>query len=191
MAWSFWLVVGGALGYCVASGRGVFAAWRVVAFLAWVVMVAVLLVLAFLGAGWGGSDAPIGVVVGFLAAVAFGLISLVFRGVGFAGNRLGLFAWARENRGRAAAVVVVLVALAAAVVPWSVKPGGGPGVPLAVAAPAVVSVSVPALDPVPLVSAPENVGALPDACLCVDRLVCVGPRGGRYCITDAGKKKYL
>lgn len=29
------------------------------------------------------------------------------------------------------------------------------------------------------------------ACVCSSGLICVGSRGGRYCLTDAGNKKYL
>lgn len=28
-------------------------------------------------------------------------------------------------------------------------------------------------------------------CSCKDQLICTGPKGGRYCITDGGRKKYL
>jgi len=30
-----------------------------------------------------------------------------------------------------------------------------------------------------------------EACSCRDRLVCIGPKGGHYCITAGGRKKYL
>lgn len=28
-------------------------------------------------------------------------------------------------------------------------------------------------------------------CYCAQGMYCVGPRGGRYCVTDRGKKQYL
>ena len=30
-----------------------------------------------------------------------------------------------------------------------------------------------------------------EACSCKHQLICSGPKGGRYCITDGGRKKYL
>lgn len=29
------------------------------------------------------------------------------------------------------------------------------------------------------------------ACICGSGVVCIGPRGGKFCVTDTGKKKYL
>ena len=29
------------------------------------------------------------------------------------------------------------------------------------------------------------------ACICGSGVVCIGPRGGKFCVTDTGKRKYL
>ena len=41
-------------------------------------------------------------------------------------------------------------------------------------------------------SSVEKTGRTSDGgCLCFDGAVCIGPRGGKYCITQAGTKRYL
>ena len=73
------------------------------------------------------------------------------------------------------AVIGVLVMLMA----WRVFSGGEP------AAGAVLPVVAPVAAVAPV--APAGV----ESCSCDAGLVCTGPRGGRYCITAAGGKKYL
>lgn len=46
-------------------------------------------------------------------------------------------------------------------------------------------VQLPA-EPLPLAAS-----QIPQVCPCESGLICTGPRGGRYCITAAGGKKYL
>lgn len=38
--------------------------------------------------------------------------------------------------------------------------------------------------------APQPRNSNTGSCFCSDRKVCVGPRGGRYCITSGGNKRY-
>ena len=38
---------------------------------------------------------------------------------------------------------------------------------------------------------PMNYTSVAGGCPCGSSLVCVGPKGGRYCISGKGKKKYL
>ena len=41
-------------------------------------------------------------------------------------------------------------------------------------------------------SSVEKTGRTSDGgCLCFDSAVCVGPKGGKYCITQTGTKRYL
>lgn len=99
------------------------------------------------------------------------------RGVGYAGRQSGLMGWVGENRGRAAAVVAVVLI----VVAGASFVGFGPSSDAAA---------------VPLVGEPEApLAGVADSsaagCLCASGGVCVGPRGGKYCTTDAGKKRYL
>lgn len=73
------------------------------------------------------------------------------------------------------AVIGVLVLLMV----WRVFSGGEP------AAGAVL----PVASPVAVVAPVAAAGV--ESCPCDAGLVCTGPRGGRYCITAAGGKKYL
>lgn len=75
------------------------------------------------------------------------------------------------------AVIGVLVLLMV----WRVFSGGEP------AAGAVLPVASPVAVVAPVAAAPVVAGLCP----CDAGLVCTGPRGGRYCITAAGGKKYL
>lgn len=170
MADLVWVVIGWALGYCVVSRRGWSFGWRVAAALAWVVLLAVLLVYTFIGAVWAGSGAVIGVAVGFVAAVVFEVGALVFRCVGNAGRRSGLFDWVVQNRRQAAGVgAALLVVVGAGVLVFANWPVGENG--------AVVVSVLP-------------VSRKIDGCPCGGVDLCEGPRGGRYCLTDAGAKRY-
>lgn len=186
MAWFLWCVLGGALGDCAASGRVRSIGFRVGALLAWVVLLALLVVGSLFGAVWAGREAVSAVALGFLAAVALGLVLMAFRGVGNVGRRSGLLDWARENRGPAAAVAVALV-----VVAFSVAMVGT----VRAADHTIRSVpyeSVPASAAPVVKSSPRVESSLRDeSCRCGTALVCVGPKGGRYCINGAGKKRYL
>lgn len=42
-----------------------------------------------------------------------------------------------------------------------------------------------------LLTQPQRNSAAPGDCSCRSGNVCTGPRGGRYCMTDAGNKSYL
>jgi hypothetical protein len=42
-----------------------------------------------------------------------------------------------------------------------------------------------------LLTQPQRSSAAPGDCSCRSGNVCTGPRGGRYCMTDAGNKSYL
>jgi hypothetical protein len=42
-----------------------------------------------------------------------------------------------------------------------------------------------------LMPQPQRAGATASECSCRSGNVCTGPRGGRYCMTDAGNKSYL
>lgn len=155
------------------------ASWRV----AWAV-VATLLVLgcgALTALAWFGRGS-VGLSVWVLiGAIAAGAVSVA--------RVFGAFGRARENRGSAALVVAVTLigALSVAMV-------GDVG-----AADHTIR-SVPYEQPVAPVVAPikqvprvESAYGLNggSACRCRSSLVCVGPRGGKYCVTDAGKKRYM
>lgn len=43
----------------------------------------------------------------------------------------------------------------------------------------------------PLMSAPHAAASGGESCACRSGSYCVGPRGGHYCYTDAGRKSYL
>lgn len=40
-------------------------------------------------------------------------------------------------------------------------------------------------------NAPPSVTQMEDDCSCADHRICTGPKGGRYCLSAGGKKKYL
>lgn len=42
-----------------------------------------------------------------------------------------------------------------------------------------------------LLAQPQRKSSAPGDCSCRSGNVCTGPRGGRYCMTDAGNKSYL
>lgn len=86
----------------------------------------------------------------------------IFKGVA------GVAAWALAAVG---GLVLLMV--------WRVFSGGEP------AAGAVL----PVASPVAVVAPVAAAGV--ESCPCDAGLVCTGPRGGRYCITAAGGKKYL
>lgn len=75
-------------------------------------------------------------------------------------------------------VVVVVVGLW-----WKLSGDGGPGKAGAVPAAVVPAVGVVAAgDPV--------AGVVGAGCPCSAGLVCEGPKGGKFCVTDDGRKRY-
>lgn len=178
MAWFLWCVLGGALGECVVSRRvGLSVGWRVAALLAWVVLLVVLLVYSFAGGMLAGRGAVSAVALGFVASVVVGVVLMVCRGVGAAGSRAGLVDWVKENRGRAVALVAVVLVVAAG----ASFVGFG-------ASSEVAALPLAAEQEPPISATAESSAA---GCSCDSGGVCVGPRGGRYCLTAAGGKKYL
>lgn len=160
-------VVNAALG-----GGGRSAAWRVA-----YAVVAVLLVMVcgvWAAAAWFGRGAvvlPVWALLGVAVAVVVN-----------AARALGVFGWSVENRGRAAAVAAVVV-VGVAFVGFGLSSGSAVDPLPAGSAPVVVSsAAVPSAAVAPVVAG---------LCPCDAGLVCTGQRGGRYCITAEGGKKYL
>ena len=88
----------------------------------------------------------------------------------------------RIFKGVAGVAVWALAAVGALVllVVWRLFSGGGE--------PAAGAV-LPVASPVAVVAPVAAAGV--ESCPCDAGLVCTGPRGGRYCITAAGNKKYM
>lgn len=168
--------IGAALGYGVAGNRGQHWAVRVLCG-----VLAVLLLAALVVAGLvGGKDAPesrlwSGMLPAFLlVVVVFGLSWLARGGV-------AAVPWLKENPGKVAAVVVGL-AVAAAAAGWLDVAPEAPEAPAAISMPAPV-VEAPTAAPVAQFEQQAS-------CDCASGAVCTGPRGGRYCIRQDGKKQY-
>ena len=87
----------------------------------------------------------------------------------------------RIFKGVAGVAVWTLAAVGALVLlmVWRVFSGGEPAAGAVLPVASTVAVVAPV--------APAGV----ESCPCDAGLVCTGPRGGRYCITAAGGKKYL
>src|SRR5215203_2467736 len=66
-----------------------------------------------------------------------------------------------------------------------------PPPPVAVEPPPPVVVGTPPRTRVRAVEPSRRSVARVGACPCGTALVCTGPRGGRYCITSSGNKRYL
>jgi len=155
--------LGAALAFGVAGHRGQHWAVRVLCGAA-VVLLLVALVIAWL---FGGRDSPAGDVSVSLA-LSFVVVAAVL-------CVAWLVPWLKENAGKATAGVVVACAVVAVVRVW----GGVPGVEAAAGY----------SEAVPVVVQVEK--AAPESCLCSQGAACVGPRGGRYCLSDAGVKRYM
>ncbi len=157
--------IGAALAFGVAGRRGQHWAVRVLCGAGGVLLL-VALVVAWL---FGGKDSPAGD-VSVSMALAFLLVAGALCGA-------WLWPWMKANAGKVAAGAVVACLIAAAPKMFGGKELGG-GAVAAVpseSAPAVVQVEKPA----PVVS-----------CDCAAGAVCVGPKGGRYCLRPDGSKKY-
>lgn len=155
------ILAGAALGYWLASSRGQSIAVRVACGLGWVLLEAGLLAGWLAGWRWAGVDAAIGAAVGFAGPV------LVLGSIAAAEWAIGA---ARAGHGRRlAAIGAALVVFAAGA--WWLWPGAVQGPPET--AQAAQAEAAQAVD-----------------CPCASGRICEGPRGGRYCITDAGGKRY-
>lgn len=157
--------IGAALAMGIAGRSGQHWAVRVLCG-AGAMLLPAALVVAWL---FGGKDSPAGDVLVWMV-LAFVLV------VGaLCVARLG--PWLKARAGKVAAgAVLLLVALLVAWLFGGKEPAGE-------AVAAVPSESAPAVVQV------EK--AEPESCLCSQGAACVGPRGGRYCLSDAGVKRYM
>lgn len=82
--------------------------------------------------------------------------------------------------------VVAVLAGVGVVTVWALWNLAGPSEKKTVSVPMVVAAPVPSVVPVS-----DNKAAEPVTdCRCGDGPYCVGPRGGRYCVTGSGGKRY-
>lgn len=162
-------IIGVLLGVALALGfagfRGQHWAVRVLSLVVAIVGIAAALVFGlFSGAKSGAWSAALG------AALSFALVSVAL-----------VSAWVVTwwQAGRRGAALGALVLIAAVGVAWSIKAFRN------------------AADPVPVAMQSEKSGAGMPAvvnaqkCACSDGAQCTGPRGGQYCVTDKGAKRYL
>lgn len=159
-------------------------------------------VVAAVAAGGLLSGAFGGGVAWFLAAAALGGLlagwAESWRAVLIMAAAGGALLWARLLPGVALGLLVVVVAwvpgaLVGWVLRWQSWRAGPLGVFGAVCALvlAVVLLGPGKTEPLPAVAAAPVAPVVAGLCPCDAGLVCTGPRGGRYCITAAGGKKYL
>lgn len=161
-------ILGWAVGVGLAfglAGRGHHWAVRVLCAVA-AVLIAASLLIAWL---FGGKDAAAGSVLAGMVP-AFTIVACVL-GLGH-----GVKAAREHPKAGAGALAIVCVVIAAAW--WQSSPMAE-----AVTAQAAATQAEAAT---PEAAAPARAGP----CACADGALCAGPRGGRYCLTDAGNKRY-
>jgi len=155
------LLVGSALGYWLAASRGQSVAVRVACGLGWIVLEIALLLGAMPWWGWSTMDMAAAAAIGFAVPV------VVLGGMAAVESWAGA---AQAGGGRRLAAIGAAVAVIVAGA-WWILPSAEQGPPEM--AQAVPIEAAPAAD-----------------CPCAKGRLCEGPRGGRYCLTDAGNKRY-
>lgn len=161
MAKTIALLLGVSLGWGVANSRGQSIAVRLACGLAFVLAEVVLLAGVLPWWGWSSID------LALLAGSGFAVSVVVFGSIAVLEVWLGA-AQAGGGR-RLAAIGAAVVAIAGGA--WWILPSAAPAPPEM--AQAVPAEAAPAAD-----------------CPCTSGRLCEGPRGGRYCLTDAGNKRY-
>lgn len=169
--------IGAALGLGFAGGYG--QHWAVRALCAAGAVAGLVAGLAV--ALFAGKDSPIwDVALG--GGLAFAVVSV---GLGFS----WMVTFARLRKWRALGVAVVIVALGAAVIgSWAGREVEAVALPVDDRGEGSAPVVVRQEGEAP--GAGQVEGVAQAGCLCAEGALCIGPRGGRYCIKNDGGKKY-
>lgn len=167
-----WAAAAGVLAYGALGPKSMHWAARVLCGVGIVAGLVAAVLGAFLSAAWSAKGgALVAVIVG---AVVGGASAIIGQGA----TALARFGVSKGRAGAGAAVVLVVAVLAGVMFNGSAGEKGS-----AMAAPgaaAVVGGQAPA------VAEPAGAG-----CECAAGAVCTGPRGGKYCLTAEGKKRYI
>lgn len=173
-----WVMAGVVLGNIAASDKGQSMAARIAAVLGFVVLEAVLVIGALASWKWIGHwDAFIRVGLGFVLPVAVLLVWWLFKGGAKFNEAAGRRGWLAVGGVSVLVVGGLLIGGAvnhelAARERSPVAVDSGTAVPVGAQAQAVAEPAAPGCD-------------------CAAGAVCTGPRGGKYCLTAEGKKRYL
>lgn len=173
-----WGVAGAALADYAVSPRAQAVAVRLAAALGFVVLAAVLAVGGLAGWEWMGDRyAAVSLALGFGAWAAVCVVWWLFKGGTKFNEAAGRRGWLALGGVSALVVVGLLI-------------GGAVNQELAAASQSVEVAAPVAAVPV---EAQAQAAAEPAApgCDCSANAICTGPRGGKYCLTAEGKKRYI
>ncbi|MCL2344451.1 MAG: hypothetical protein FWC58_01195 [Desulfobulbus sp.] len=162
--------------------------FRVACFLGWVLLLPVSFVVALLNNG--AHDVLGWIIAGGALALAINMLAWAWNiGRAAVQRARGGEAPSGEESKRVDSGKVVWVVLPVLVVALIVKWAWPAKHPAEVAAPAAEQVAATAEERVEPVG--PAVAGVEQACPCGGESLCTGPRGGRYCLTAGGNKKYL